>query len=186
MPTGAGAEDAGGSGGGIRLVSSALIGSGTIQCLGGSGSPLAGGVGRIRLERVVNSNTISVTPDPSVVDLAPSTAPLIWPPANAPQVSIVSINEASAPADPRAAFGTTGADVVLPLTNSIQVVVATTNVEEASQVLVRATPRSNGGFTQVGASVSSVVSTSPLVILWTANLPAGVGYSAVQARVIRP
>ena len=53
-------------------------------------------------------------------------------------------------------------------------------------VKVRGTPRSNGNFTEVNATLSSVVSEDPLVLRWTANLPVQSGYSAVQVRVIRP
>jgi hypothetical protein len=174
-----------GSGGGIRLVAQTLAGNGTVLAPGGS-NPMAGGLGRIRIERVVNTNSISVTPDPSVVDLAPGSTALLWPPNNAPVLTIVSIGTTNAPADPRAGFGTIGADVVQPLTNSIPVVIETTNVEQASQVFVLGTPRSNGSSTEVNATVSSVVSTSPLTLLWTANLPVNVGYSAIQVQVVRP
>ncbi len=189
-----GGQSGGGSGGGIRIVSQTLAGNGVIQALGGGLTSIGGypgqipfgGLGRIRLERVVNTNSISVTPDPSVVDLPPNSTALIWPPNNAPGINIVSIGTTNAPTDPRAGFGTIGADIVQPLTNSIPVVIETTNVEQASQVLVLGTPRSNGTSTTVNASVSSIVNTSPLTILWTANLPVNVGYSAVQVQVVRP
>jgi len=118
--------------------------------------------------------------------LAPGSTAMIWLPNNAPVLNIVSIGSTNAPADPRAGFGTIGADVVQPLTNSIPVVIETTNVEQASQVFVLGTPRSNGTSTEVNASVSSVVNTSPLTLLWTANLPVNVGYSAIQVQVVRP
>ena len=174
----------GGSGGGIRLVAETFVGNGVVQALGGGGT--SGGLGRVRIERVVNNNTISVTPDPSVVDLPPGSTALIWPPTNAPQLRIVSIGGTNAPADPRSGFGTTRADIVQPLTGSVAVVIETTNVEQASQVFVRGIPRSNGAFTEFGASVSSVISTNPLVVRWTATLPVNVGYSAVQVRAVRP
>ena len=145
-----------------------------------------GGLGRIRIERVNNSNTITVTPDASVVPLAPSDTALLWPPSGAPGVKIVSIGGQNISADPRAEFGTIGADAVLPQTASTQVVIETTNVEQASQVKVRGTPRSDANYTEVTAAVSSVVSTTPLVVRWTATLPVQTGYAAVQVKVIRP
>lgn len=111
---------------------------------------------------------------------------VLWPPAGSPEVRIVSVGGQAAPADPRASFGTFGADVALPITSSTQVLIETKNVEQASQVKVRGTPRSNGNFTEVVATVDSIVSNDPLVIRWKADLPVNVGYSAVQARVIRP
>ena len=179
----------GGAGGAVRIVAESLAGTGNIAAMGGlSGDTAAavGGLGRIRIERVMNTGSISVTPDPSVVDLSAGATALIWPPNGAPQVRIVSVEGRNAPTDPRAAFGTAGADVALPALGSVQVVVETTDVEQASQVLVRGTPRSNGRYNEVGAGLPSLVSTNPLVIRWTANLPVQVGYSAVQVQVIRP
>lgn len=179
----------GGSGGGIRLVADTLAGGGAIQAVGG-GNGFQAGLGRIRLERANNSNTSTVSPDPSIVPISPGDTALLWPPSDAPQVKIVSIGGQSIGLDPRAEFGTIGADAVLPQTSSAQVLIETTNVEQASQVKVRGTPRSevnnSGNYTEVSAAVSSVVSTTPLVVRWTATLPVGVGYGAVQVKVIRP
>lgn len=156
-----------------------------MQAVGGANGNI-GGLGRIRIERVNNSNTITVNPDPSIIALGPSDTALVWPPSDTPQVKIVSIGTQNVPADPLASFGTTGADAVLPQTSSTQVLIETTNVEQASQVRVRGTPKSNVNYTEVSASVSNVVSTTPLVVRWTATLPVNVGYSAVQVKVIRP
>ena len=99
---------------------------------------------------------------------------------------MVSIGAVNTPADPRAAFGTYGPDVAIPLTASTQVVIETVNVEQASQVKVRITPRDSADFTEVDAVYSSTENTNPLTIRWTATVPTNMGYSAVQARVIRP
>lgn len=177
----------GGSGGGVRLVCSTLAGTGACRALAGTGGRnAAAGLGRIRLERAVNANTLQVVPDPSIVPLAESATALLWPPAGAPEVRVVSIGGQAPPADPRASFGTEGADVALPQTASTQVVVETTNVEQASQVQVRLTPRHSTNYTAVNATVDSVVSTEPLVIRWVATVPVGVGFSAVQVKVVRP
>ena len=176
-----------GSGGGVRLVCSTLAGTGSCQALAGIGGAKASpGLGRIRLERVVNSNTLQVVPDPSIVPLTEGATALLWPPAGAPEVRVVSIGGVAAPADPRASFGTEGADVALPQTATTEVVVETTNVEEASQVQVRVTPRHSTNYTAVNATVDSVVSTDPLVIRWVASVPVGTGFSAVQVKVVRP
>lgn len=49
----------GGSGGGIRLVANTLSGTGIVQALAGGGYQ-SGGLGRIRIERVVNDNTLQL------------------------------------------------------------------------------------------------------------------------------
>ncbi len=181
-----GAEDTGGgSGGGIRVVCDTLQGAGRLNALGGSGWA-TGGRGRIRIERVNNTNTLQVVPDPSVVPLNAGDAALLWPPTGAPEVKIVSVGGVAAPLDPRASFGTSGADVALPETTSTQMIIETRNVEQASQVKVRLTPRSGGNATEIAAAVDTVVSASPLVVRWTATLPVNVGYSAVQVKVVRP
>ncbi|MCW5559108.1 MAG: hypothetical protein KIT22_14925, partial [Verrucomicrobiae bacterium] len=174
----------GGSGGAIRLIADTINGTGSILATGSSVS--GGGVGRIRIERSSTSSQLIVTPDPSVVDIPDGSTALLWPPSGSPEVRIVSIGGAEAPADPRAAFGTLGADVAIPITQNTPVVIETRNVEEASQVLVRGTPRMAGNFSETNATVSSIVSADPLVIRWVAALPVQAGYSAVQVRVIRP
>ncbi len=178
-------NNSGGSGGGIRLVCDSFTGDGNLTAAGGSGWQ-AGGSGRIRIERVSASSDLSIVPDPSVVPIAANDTALLWPPATAPQVRVVSIGGENAPADPRAAFGAEGADVSLGETESTPIVIETTNVEQASTVQVRVTPRSNANATVIDAAVDSVVSTNPLVVRWTADLPVNTGYSAVQVKVVRP
>jgi len=174
-----------GSGGGIRLVADTLAGTGVVQAIGGTvGNP--GGLGRIRIERVTNTSVLQVTPDPSVVALADGATPLLWPPDDAPRVRIVSIGGEAVPDDPRAAFGAALPDVTIAQAATTTVIVETTHVEEAAQVFVRATPRSNASYVRVQASSHEVVSADPLVIHWTVVVPAPVGYSGLQAHVIRP
>ncbi len=174
-----------GSGGGIRLVADTLAGTGIVRALGGAGSNY-GGLGRVRIERVASTSSLQTTPDPSVVALAAGATPQIWLPENGPMVRVVSIGGHPAPTDPRAEFGVIGSDTVLPSVSSTTVVIETTNVEQASAVTVRATPRSNGNYTETAASVSQVVSENPLVLRWTATVPVNPGYSAFQVRVVRP
>lgn len=175
----------GGSGGGIRIVCDSLQGAGKLNALGGTGW-YPGGLGRIRLERATNSSTLQIVPEPSVIPLAAGATAQLWPPTGAPEVKVVSVGGVNAPADPKASFGSAGADMALPQVSTTPIIIETTNVEQASQVKVRVTPRANANATIVDAAVSSVVSTSPLVVRWTATLPVNVGYSAVQVHVVRP
>ena len=82
----------------------------------------------------------------------------------------------------------TNPSVVLPMaeTTTTTVLIETTHVEQASTVQVRLTPRSNANATVINATVDSVVSTTPLVVRWVADVPVNTGYSAVQVRVVRP
>jgi plastocyanin len=184
-PTGYNSAGGSGSGGGIRLVAGTLAGNGVIQAVGGSvGNP--GGLGRIRIERVANAGNPQVVPDPSVVALADGSTPILWPPADGPLVRIVSIGGEAVPADPRASFGSAGADATIAQVSTTPVIVETTHVEEAAQVFVRVTPRANANYTRTQASSHEVIGTDPLVIRWTASVPVQAGYSAMQVHVIRP
>lgn len=186
-----GRNGAGGSGGGIRLVSSQLAGVGQIRAASREFFPecpgdFAGEAGRTRIERVSGGGTLSFLPDPSVLALADGATPQIWLPDNGPTVKIVSVGNQNAPADPRAEFAAIGADLVLPQVSTSEVVVETTNVEQASTVKVRVTPRSNGNYTLTQATLDQVVTEDPLVIRWKANVPVNNGYSALQVHVVRP
>ncbi|HEX3798503.1 MAG TPA: hypothetical protein VH413_07365 [Verrucomicrobiae bacterium] len=176
----------GGSGGGIRLVANTFSGSGIIQALGGAGDH-PGGLGRIRIERVTNNNNSQVNPDPSILALQAGSTPVIWPPSTGPSAKIISIGNVTAPADPRASFGTFGPDVALPEVTNTQVLVETTNVETAAIVNVRVSPRANAQYTEVVAGLNQIISTNPMVIRWLAtNVPVQDGYSSVIVRVVRP
>ncbi len=180
-----GVHSGGGSGGGVRLIGFQLAGNGRIQALGQGGYGY-GGLGRIRLERASNTGSLTVTPDPSIVTLTDGATALIWPPENAPSMRVVSIGGVAAPMDPRAEFGAVGADVALPQTSTVQVVVETTHVEESSVVRVRLAPRSNGRHSSIVATKDSVVANDPLTVRWVANVPVATGYSALQVHVVRP
>jgi len=176
----------GGSGGGCRIVANAIGGSGSVSALGGFGWE-TGGPGKIRLERVADSSSFaSIIPPPSVVPLQANDQALLWPPASAPEVTVLSVDQVAVPADPRATFDAQGSDVVLPLTNAVRVVVQTINVEQASEVSVRNTPRINANARTVNATVDQVVNQAPLTIRWVADVPVEPGYSAIQVRVVRP
>jgi hypothetical protein len=187
----------GGSGGGVRLVCDELVGEGNLSAAGGIGGWYGGSVGasgRIRLERVVNTAILTINPAPSTIDLTDGAVPVIWPPENSPEARIVSVNDIAPASDPKAAFGAFSPDVALPLVSGVSVIVETTNVEKASSVIVRATPR-NGmtvgtstvlNATEVNAKIKEVVSETPLKLRWEATVPTLPGYSAIQARIVRP
>jgi hypothetical protein len=180
-------DGGGGSGGGIRLVAHTFSGNGLIEAQGGGGVSYPGALGRVRLERVVNNDTwTAIAPDPSVVGLTDGDTALLWPTDTAPTVKVISIGNEDVPGDPLASFGTVGADVALAQTNTTQVLIETTYVEQASVVTVRVTSRSNADYTETVASVDEVISTDPLTIRWIADIPVNTGYSAIQVHVVRP
>lgn len=174
-----------GSGGGVRIIASTLLGTGSIHVYGGNNWG-SGGLGRIRLERTTSTGNLSITPDPSLLALQEGDTPLIWMPSDGPSVRLVSVGGNPAPSDPRAGFGALNPDFTLPPGATTSVVVETTNVEDASVVTIRVSPRINGNFVDTVANLSQVVSTSPSVIRWTADVPVNGGYSALQVKVVRP
>lgn len=186
---------AGGSGGGLRLVCHELVGEGNVSAAGGSGAWAAtGGSGRIRLERVVNTAVLNINPAPSTIDLVSGATALIWPPENSPEARIVAVNGITPAADPKASFGAYSPDVALPLVSGVNVIVETLNVEKAASVIVRATPRNGmrvgtdkvSNAAEVNATIKEVVSETPLKLRWEATVPTLPGYSALQARIVRP
>ncbi|MDF7823005.1 hypothetical protein P4B35_03200 [Pontiellaceae bacterium B12227] len=180
-------DSGGGSGGGIRLIAETMTGGGTIEAKAGVAGSYPGSLGRIRVERVNNNNSwTAIAPEPSVVGLTTNDTIVLWPTATSPTVKILTIGGEAVGSDPLASFGTAGADVSLAQTNSVQVLIETAYVEQASEVKVRLTPRSNADYTEITASVNSIVSTDPLVIQWAADIPVDDGYSAMQVHVIRP
>jgi len=174
-----------GSGGGIRVIARNLTGAGSVLATGGAGS-YSGGLGRIRIERATNNSTVALTPSPSILQITDGDTALVWPPSSAPTVQVVSVGGVAAPADPRASFDAAAPDVTLSQSSSTTVVVRTTNVESASQVKVRGTPRFGANFNEVTATNPVLVSNSPLTYDWTVTLPVQTGYSALQVRVVRP
>jgi hypothetical protein len=82
----------------------------------------------------------------------------------------------------------------LPQISNADVIVETVNVEQASKVVVRATPRNGATIagvrfqnaTEVNAKIKQVISENPLKIHWEATVPTLPGYSAIQARIVRP
>ena len=188
----------GGSGGGLRLVCDELVGEGNVSAAGGTADSASGsgGSGRIRLERVVNTAVLNINPAPSTIDLVSGATALIWPPENSPEARIVAVNGIAPAADPKASFGAYSPDVALPLVSGVNVIVETLNVEKAASVIVRATPR-NGmvvapdtdavtNAAEVNATIKEVVSETPLKLRWEATVPTLPGYSALQARIVRP
>ena len=183
------ATPGGGSGGGIRVVAESLLGAGRLEALGGRSNQgkCDGGLGRIRIESVnTNSSLTYIVPDPSVLRLPSAATPPIWMPDGGPAVIIESINGLPAPADPRASFGAVGPDIVLPQLTNTTVKILTTNVEPASVVSVRATPRADASYTEANAVVETILNADPQVIRWTALLPVKNGYAAMQVHVKRP
>jgi hypothetical protein len=164
----------GGSGGAIRLMAPRISGSGILEARGGAScnGGGVGSVGRIRLEAFTQSLTGQVNP-------APTSSPpgLVFPPASAPSVSIVSIGGVAVPANPTASFITP--DVTLDNATTVTIQLAASKVPVGTVVHLTLTP-------ETGAIVN--VDSTPLAGTFDAStatasmtLPHGFSRFSVQA-----
>lgn len=112
-----------GSGGAIRIVADSLNGAGTLNAAGFGGS----GDGRVRIETNTVTGTIATFPSTNIV--APDTPVLIWPPAAAPTVRVVSVGSTAVPTDPRASLDLAQTDITVDHNAAIAVQLQTTGVE---------------------------------------------------------
>jgi len=118
------------------------------------------------------------------VALEDAAMPIVWAPADGPTVKIISIGAVATPDDPRASFGAAGPDVAIPQATTTEVIVETTNVEEASQVFVRVGARSHANYTRLQATKTETLPSG--AFRWAVTVPVQAGHSAVQVQVVRP
>jgi len=161
-----------GSAGAIRLVANQILGIGTID----ASSPLPG---RTRIEANVVSPSLQIFPNAAAVP--PGVTPVIWPPANAPIVSVVSVDSQLAPVDPFAAV-TTSSDVGIQNNSAVNILLQTQNFPIQGAVNLRITPK-YGNYTVLGAGyVSGDINQA----LWQVTTTLPQGYCVLQARATAP
>ena len=167
-----------GSGGAVRLIANALTGTGSIAAQGGN---TAGGLGRIRLE-TLNASGNTIRTDPITDAVQPDNPVLLWPPATAPSVRVVSIGGVSAPADPVARLDPGTTDVKLNNMDNAAIVLEAQNVQPTATVTVRIVPQ-YGAPSKVTATFSNGTNA---LSTWTANAVLPQGFFVVQARAENP
>jgi hypothetical protein len=155
----------GGSGGAVHLAATTIVGSsGRLDVRGGSGGTgstggRSGGIGRIRVEALVNSAAINfngVVPSFSV----PSALVFL----TTPTLTITAVAGVPAPPTPSAMYVTP--DIVLPptATSPVAVTLAASNIPPGTSVTVSVIGRNGGSSsataTLTGTLVSSTASTS--------------------------
>ncbi|MCX7719549.1 MAG: hypothetical protein N2111_14260 [Candidatus Sumerlaeaceae bacterium] len=174
----------GGAGGGIRLVAERIVGDGALVASGGpnrgSGSAW-GGAGRICVEGTDINYTGPSDPAAYVVQPVDAT-PMIWPPASAPSVRLVSLGGQPLPADPRGQFNAWQYDLVLNEGGTRQLVIETRNVPTTWSVTVLVTPI-DYSYTRYTAAFQSGTEASAT---WTVDVNVGSGIRAIQARAYKP
>ena len=167
-----------GSGGAVRLIASQISGSGEINCL--PHYPSNGGdPGRIRIESPVLSSALRTYPE--TIAVPPATPPLIWPPAGAPTVRVVSVATIAAPADPTAPL-VSSADVAIQNDSPSVIMLETQNFPIEGVVQVRAAQKW-GSASWINASY---VSGNQASAQWRATNTFVKGYTTLQARATAP
>jgi len=162
----------GGSGGAIRLVADEISGTGSLDVRTTTNS---GGNGRIRIE--TNSMKEGLETLPPIVPVNISDTVLIWPPLNAPAVSILSVNQIQAPEDPVAGLLSIP-DVLLSYTDQIEVLLATSYVASDGIVKVRYIPKNEPESEYFNATYQS----GPLEnSIWEVTMPMNHDHVVLQA-----
>lgn len=164
----------GGSGGAIRLMAVNISGSTTILANGGT-SCNGGGVGskgRIRLEAFNLSLTGAISP-------SPATAPpgLVFPPASAPVIRIVSIGGTAVPASPTGSF--VMPDVTLDNATTVTIQLEGSKVPVGTIVKVTLTPETGPIQTVDSTPLAGTFESS--IATATVTLPHGFSRFSVQA-----
>jgi hypothetical protein len=172
-----------GSGGAIRIVAETIAGTGALYAIGRpqqGGHYGSSGWGRIRIE--AHNAEASWYVDPIATVVAPDDPVLLWPPEGAPEVRVVSIDDAAAPADPRPTFDPGQEDVTIPLADESVIVLETAYVEPDASVSVRITPAYGDPFFIDAIQQSGTYEQAT----WTATAALPTGYFTVQAHAVNP
>ncbi|MGA2556835.1 MAG: hypothetical protein ABSG04_11250 [Verrucomicrobiota bacterium] len=158
------------AGGGIRVVANQISGNGIIN---------AAPQGRTRMEANSISSQLNIIPNVALV--SPGTTPVIWPPASAPTVSIVSVGGQPAPTDPVANV-ISSPDIGIQTNSPVTVLLQTQNFPIAGAVALRLVPV----YGPSSVLNASYVSGNTTLATWqlTAQIP--VGYCVLQAHATAP
>jgi len=181
--------DSRGAGGAIRLVADSVVGTGLLDCRGGfSGkngpldtvfSDISGSEGRIRIE--ANTFSTSMVMYPETVAVLPPFPIVLFPPANAPTVKIVSVDAVSAPTDPSAPLQATS-DIAILNDSPVTIVVETTNFPLEGVVQVRVGEKFGNAQWLTASYLSGTITSAQ----WEVAHIFEDGFSTLQARVTAP
>lgn len=158
--------DLGGSGA-IRLVATQIQGSGIIQAA------------VVRTEASAVSDQLVITPN--TVAIPPGTTPIIWPATNSPTVTVVSVNQQSAPVDPLAAVATSS-DVSISTNGAVSVVLQSQNFPPNGSVVLRVLPKYADYYSVNATYVSGTFSNAT----WVATTTLPQGFCVLQAHATSP
>ena len=163
-------DHAPGSGGAIKLIANQVLGSGALSAIPD---------GRIRIETSALATDIDLFPETIAVPL--TDPPVIFPPANAPTVRIVSVDAITAPDDPTAPLKAS-ADVTIQNNGPVTITLETNNFPIAGVVQLRYVGKFGGdawlNCTYASGGINSA--------LWTVTHTFTDGFTTLQARATAP
>lgn len=164
----------GGSGGSIRLIANYISGSGSLSANGGSGGTASnytsynnggsGGKGRIRLEAITVSSTLTVSPNPASIQQNIADNHQIFP-TDIPTLTIASVGGVQVPSAPKGLIGAPDVSIPYNITNPVTVVVNAKNVNTGTTVTVKASPSSGSQTSGTGTLSGTVESSSASISL---------------------
>jgi hypothetical protein len=165
-----------GSSGAIRIVANQIFGNGLINAAGVDGTATDG---RTRMEANYLSPQLSIFPNAAVVP--PSQTPVIFPPANAPTVSVVSVDTQTAPLNPLAAV-VSSADIGIQNNNPVNIILQTQNLPIQGVVTLRITPK----YATATILNANYVSGNINQATWQVTTTLPQGFCVLQARATAP
>lgn len=164
----------GGSGGAVRIVAPQVSGTGAIdvrgQSSGGDGNR-GSSEGRIRIEASTNSFAGQFFGDTRVVTLVPD--PVLLPPADAPSLSISSIDGVAAPAFPQGLFNPV--DVTIDNAQAVDIVISAKNIPLGTVVNVTVVNETEGATSVTSTPLAGTLEASTA----TASVTIPAGFSQV-------
>lgn len=169
-----------GSGGAIRLVANAFLGSGAVTALSRGST---GGLGRIRIERLQAGGAFAgvVNPVPSSVVL-PDPNPILFPASTHPTLKVLTVDGQPVPDDPESNFNAPDVTIGPAATSVIRVEARNVPTDGSWRVQVRVVPRS--GLDSF-ANATFVPGGNQGLSHWDASIALPVGGSAIIARAYR-
>ncbi|PWU16997.1 MAG: hypothetical protein C5B50_12215 [Verrucomicrobia bacterium] len=133
--------------------------------------------GRIRLEANIVSTNLNI--DPGTVAAAP-TPVVIWPDSSAPTVRVVSVGGLTAPLDPKSPLFPPSEDITIVNTNSVAIVLQTSNFPTNGTVTVYLKSRMTYPQTLTAGYVSGDTS----LATWQVITVLQPNYTVIQARAV--
>jgi hypothetical protein len=160
----------GGSGGGIRLVTGILSGTGVIQVSGGSSNAgSSGGTGRVRLDVIQSSFAGQIYgsfSQGSQFIIIPTSGQL-------PQLTVTSVGGVPVSASPSGQISTPDAVLSAQQNNPIPVVVSCANLPLNTQITVSVKPANGAAVSATGYNTTGTLASSTATI--SINIPRGGG-----------